>query len=50
MLINFGKSNLINKVTKKRMIGASTISQQVVKNLLLTNEISLERKFKEIVQ
>ncbi|MFL2510155.1 MAG: penicillin-binding protein 1A [Alphaproteobacteria bacterium] len=31
------------------MIGASTISQQVVKNLLLTNEISLERKFKEIV-
>ncbi len=42
-------TNLLNKLTKKRMIGASTISQQVVKNLLLTNEISLERKFKEIV-
>ena len=42
-------TNIFNKVTKKRMIGASTISQHVVKNLLLTNEISLERKFKEIV-
>ena len=27
-------TNLFNKITKKRMIGASTISQQVVKNLL----------------
>ena len=42
-------TNLFNKITKKRMIGASTISQQVVKNLLLTNEVSLERKFKEII-
>ncbi len=42
-------TNFFNKITKKRMIGASTISQQVVKNLLLTNEISLERKFKEMI-
>ena len=42
-------TNIINKISNKRMIGASTITQQVVKNLLLTNEISLERKFKEII-
>ena len=32
-----------------QVIGASTITQQVVKNLLLTNERTLTRKFKEIV-
>ena len=42
-------TNIINKFSSKRMIGASTITQQVVKNLLLTNEISFERKFKEII-
>ena len=42
-------TNIINKFSNKRMIGASTITQQVVKNLLLTNEISFERKFKEII-
>ncbi|MDC0192688.1 PBP1A family penicillin-binding protein [Alphaproteobacteria bacterium] len=42
-------TNLLNKISNKRMIGASTISQQVVKNLLLTNEISFERKFKEMI-
>ncbi|HZL58508.1 MAG TPA: penicillin-binding protein 1A [Stellaceae bacterium] len=31
----------------KRPIGASTITQQVAKNFLLTNEVSLERKMKE---
>ena len=42
-------TNIINKFSNKRMIGASTITQQVVKNLLLTNEVSFERKFKEII-
>ncbi len=34
--------------TGKRPVGASTITQQVAKNLLLTNEISYVRKIKEI--
>ena len=42
-------TNIMNKFTNRRMIGASTITQQVVKNLLLSNEISLERKFKEMI-
>ena len=42
-------TNIGNKFSNKKMIGASTITQQVVKNLLLTSEVSLERKFKEII-
>jgi penicillin-binding protein 1A len=42
-------SNIVNKFSNKKMIGASTITQQVVKNLLLTDEVSLERKFKEMI-
>src|SRR6201997_1469371 len=33
----------------RRPIGASTITQQVAKNMLLTNEISIERKIKEVL-
>lgn len=33
----------------RRPMGASTITQQVAKNFLLTNEVSLERKIKEAI-
>ena len=38
---NFGK--------QRRMVGASTITQQVAKNFLLTNEVSWRRKVKEAI-
>src|SRR5712672_1685012 len=38
---------LQNLGTNKRPQGASTITQQVAKNFLLTNEVSLDRKIKE---
>jgi penicillin-binding protein 1A len=40
-------TNLMLAGTGRRPIGASTITQQVAKNFLLTNEVSLERKVKE---
>ena len=41
--------NLRNINRGRRMIGASTITQQVAKNFLLTNEASFERKIKEAI-
>src|SRR5919197_4970053 len=35
--------------TNRRPQGASTITQQVAKNFLLTNEVSLNRKIKEVL-
>ena len=42
-------NNFENIVTNKRLEGASTITQQVAKNFLLTNEISIKRKIKEAI-
>ncbi len=41
--------NLKNLSENKRLEGASTITQQVAKNFLLTNEVSLKRKVKEAI-
>ena len=41
--------NLKNISQDKRLEGASTITQQVAKNFLLTNEVSLNRKIKEAI-
>lgn len=38
-----------NVVFRRRLIGGSTLTQQLVKNVLLTNERSVTRKFKEFV-
>ncbi len=42
-------TNVVNLGTGKRPVGASTITQQVAKNFLLTNEVSYERKVKEAI-
>ena len=41
--------NSKNILSDKRLEGASTITQQVAKNFLLTNEISIKRKIKEAI-
>ncbi len=43
------RTNLANIKTGKRLVGASTITQQVAKNFLLSNEVSYERKIKEAI-
>lgn len=41
--------NISNIIYEKRLEGASTITQQVAKNFLLSNEVSLNRKIKEAI-
>ena len=43
------KNNLFNLLNSKRLEGASTITQQVAKNFLLNNEVSIDRKIKEAI-
>ena len=42
-------NNISNLAASRRLEGASTITQQVAKNFLLTNEVSLNRKIKEAI-
>ena len=42
-------NNISNILMSKRLEGASTITQQVAKNFLLSNEVSLNRKIKEAI-
>src|SRR3546814_21176713 len=42
--------NVRNYGTGRRPVGASTITQQVAKNFLLTNEVSIDRKAKEAIR
>ena len=42
-------NNIQNIMRSKRLEGASTITQQVAKNFLLNNEVSLNRKIKEAI-
>ncbi len=41
--------NISNIIYSKRLEGASTITQQVAKNFLLSNEVSINRKIKEAI-
>ena len=42
-------TNVARVGSNQRLVGASTITQQVAKNFLLTNEVSIDRKVKEAI-
>ncbi len=47
--IAIARAAVFNILNRDRLVGASTITQQVAKNFLLTNERSFERKIKEAI-
>ena len=48
-LMRAAVTNIMNYGSGRRPIGASTITQQVTKNFLLSNELSIDRKIKEAI-
>jgi penicillin-binding protein 1A len=48
-IIRAALTDLHNLHSDKRPVGASTITQQVARNFLLTNEVSISRKIKEMI-
>ncbi len=48
-IVRAAVTNINNLGTDRRLVGASTVTQQVAKNFLLTNEVSLDRKVKEAI-
>jgi penicillin-binding protein 1A len=48
-IVRASVTNLMHVGSDRRPIGASTITQQVAKNFLLGNEVSLRRKVREII-
>jgi penicillin-binding protein 1A len=48
-IIRAAVTDLKNLHSEKRPVGASTITQQVARNFLLTNEVSINRKVKEMI-
>ena len=48
-ILRAGLSDVMSYGSGKRPIGASTITQQVAKNMLLGNEVSIARKAKELI-
>jgi penicillin-binding protein 1A len=46
-MLRAGVTDLLHYGSGRRPVGASTITQQVAKNFLLTNEVSLQRKIRE---
>ncbi|MBE8191467.1 MAG: penicillin-binding protein, partial [Alphaproteobacteria bacterium] len=48
-IIRAAIQNVINVATGKRLEGASTITQQVAKNFLLSSDVTIERKIKEAI-